>query len=268
MQQKVKRITPPFLNAFKFKDKIGIIDTHGRHSYNNLLMQSQKLSKTMLNVSPSGSIVNPFCMHNQKVAFLCSNDHTYVNAQWATWMLGATAVPLSKFHPLKELEYIVTDSSPKLLVGTSSYASILSEIGEKLNINLVLFEPNLSEDSEIKFKNFRKETLPEKVLSDSSFEKIWEEIDWDDTNAHIVYTSGTTGQPKGVITTFPNLFSQVEDINSTWDVSPDDGYLHVLPLHHVHGIVNNLVSPLTAGACVTMLDGFSAKQVCRTEHFF
>lgn len=262
MQQSIRKIAPPFLNAFKFKDKIGVIDSFGKHTYNDLLTQSKRLSKHVLNISQSCSTIDPFYMHNQRIAFLCSNDHTYVNAQWASWMIGATAVPLSKFHPLKELEYIVLDSSPKLLVGTPSYTDMLSELGEKLNINTVIFEPNLTEESEIKFKNFRKETFSEEVLSDSAFEKIWQDINWDETNAHIIYTSGTTGRPKGVVTSFPNLVSQVEDVNTTWNVSSNDGYLHVLPLHHIHGIVNNLVSPLTAGACVTMLDGFSAKQVC------
>ena len=258
-QQSIRRIAPPFLNAFKFKDKIGVIDSYGKHTYNDLLIQSKELSKNILNISQSGPTVDLFHMHNQRVAFLCSNDHTYVNAQWASWMIGATAVPLSKFHPLKELEYIVSDSSPRLLVGTSKYSDMLSELGEKLNINTVTFEPNLM--NEIKFKKFSNEILPESVLSDSHFEKIWQDINWSDTNAHIVYTSGTTGRPKGVVTSFANLVSQVEDLNTTWNVSSGDGYLHVLPLHHIHGIVNNLVSPLTAGACVTMLDGFNAKQV-------
>ena len=262
MQQSAGRFTPPFLNALKFKEKIGVIDTFGRHTYNDLFTQSKILSKKILAVTQNCPVLNPLQMHNEKVAFLCSNNHTYVTAQWATWMLGGTAVPLSKFHPLKELEYIINDSSPKLIVGTENYSEILSEISENLNINLVIFEPNLTEDStSIKCKNYGKEGLPGDILSDSSLEKIWQGIDWNDTNAQIVYTSGTTGRPKGVVTSFPNLFSQVSDLNTTWKVSSDDGYLHVLPLHHVHGIVNNLVSPLTAGACITMLDGFNAKEV-------
>eukprot|EP00111_Clytia_hemisphaerica_P008535 TCONS_00024927-protein len=261
MYQSMKKLVPPFLNALHYKEKTAIVDIFGKHSYNGLLQQSKILAKKMISVAQKDSGLNPLALHNQTIAFLCSNDHTYVNTQWAIWMTGGTAVPISRYHPPNELQYIIKDCSPSIIVGTEQYSDILSDITKKLDTDLLIFESLLKDTTQIKHQNTGKNLFKEAVINDKNLETTWDNIDWSNTNAHIVYTSGTTGHPKGVVTTFKNLLSQVNDINTSWEVSATDGYLHVLPLHHVHGIVNNLICPLYAGACVTMLDGFDAKKV-------
>merc|ERR1719203_813942 len=47
-----------------------------------------------------------------------------------------------------------------------------------------------------------------------------------------------------------NVMSQIDNINKAWEITSNDRLLHFLPLHHVHGLVNNLLSPLTAGATI------------------
>src|SRR5207244_13251962 len=85
----------------------------------------------------------------------------------------------------------------------------------------------------------------------------------DDRRAMILYTSGTTGKPKGVVTTHGNLRAQVTSLITAWEWRADDRILLVLPLHHVHGIVNVLTCALWAGAGCGMLpkgDRFDAEQ--------
>jgi malonyl-CoA/methylmalonyl-CoA synthetase len=79
--------------------------------------------------------------------------------------------------------------------------------------------------------------------------------------ALIVYTSGTTGKPKGVVTTHANIAAQVTSLVSAWEWRADDWILLVLPLHHVHGIVNVLTCALWAGARCEMLATFDAERV-------
>ncbi len=77
----------------------------------------------------------------------------------------------------------------------------------------------------------------------------------------ILYTSGTTRRPKGVLHTHRSLRAQVESQVEAWAWRPDDRILHVLPLHHTHGIVNALLCALWSGAACEMLPGFDAREV-------
>ena len=77
-----------------------------------------------------------------------------------------------------------------------------------------------------------------------------------DRRATILYTSGSTGRPKGVVLTHGNLAAQVDTLHTAWGWSADDVILHVLPLHHVHGIVN------------VLLCGLGARAECRFAHPF
>jgi malonyl-CoA/methylmalonyl-CoA synthetase len=73
-----------------------------------------------------------------------------------------------------------------------------------------------------------------------------------------LYTSGTTGKPKGAILTHANLGVQQASIARAWAHSADDVLVHALPLHHLHGLGIALLNLLGAGACARMLPQFDA----------
>lgn len=77
----------------------------------------------------------------------------------------------------------------------------------------------------------------------------------------ILYTSGTTGKPKGVVTTHDNLTAQIESLVAAWEWTRDDRIMNVLPLHHVHGIVNVLSCAFWAGALCEIPPRFDAREV-------
>jgi malonyl-CoA/methylmalonyl-CoA synthetase len=81
----------------------------------------------------------------------------------------------------------------------------------------------------------------------------------------IIYTSGTTGKPKGVVSTHAMIEAQIRTMIEPWGWSSSDHILNVLPLHHVHGVINVLACGLWAGATITMLPKFDAGTVWK--HF-
>ncbi len=77
----------------------------------------------------------------------------------------------------------------------------------------------------------------------------------------MLYTSGTTNRPKGVVLTIPTMTAQARSLIEAWKYTPSDLLLHVLPLHHIHGTINALFTPLMAGAAVEFAYPFNADTV-------
>jgi len=82
-----------------------------------------------------------------------------------------------------------------------------------------------------------------------------------DDLAMMQFTSGSTGNPKGVLLTHGNLLCNAEGVVAHTRLSPRDTLLHVMPLHHTNGINNQLVAPLIAGATVAFVERFRAEEV-------
>ena len=73
-------------------------------------------------------------------------------------------------------------------------------------------------------------------------------------DAMLIYTSGTTGHPKGVIHAHKAVQAMIQSLDQAWQWSDKDRILNVLPMHHVHGIINVFNCSLWAGAECHMFD--------------
>jgi malonyl-CoA/methylmalonyl-CoA synthetase len=117
----------------------------------------------------------------------------------------------------------------------------------------------------------------EHILSDSRPDLILRETDIDLTAsgplpeqdfdgeqpAFIVYTSGTTGPPKGVVLPRRAIESNLDALATAWEWTADDVLVHALPLFHVHGLILGIVGPLRRGGSVRHLGKFSSEAVAR-----
>jgi acyl-CoA synthetase (AMP-forming)/AMP-acid ligase II len=79
--------------------------------------------------------------------------------------------------------------------------------------------------------------------------------------AMMQFTSGSTGQPKGVLLTHGNLLCNAEGVIAHTRLTPADRLLHVMPLHHTNGINNQIVAPFIAGASVVLVERFRAEEI-------
>ena len=79
--------------------------------------------------------------------------------------------------------------------------------------------------------------------------------------AAMLFTSGTTGKPKGAVISHKNLIANAQALTSAWNWSKHDVLLHALPVFHVHGLFVGLNLPLLNGSSIIYLDKFSSKEV-------
>ncbi|XP_076989403.1 malonate--CoA ligase ACSF3, mitochondrial isoform X2 [Tamandua tetradactyla] len=234
------RSTPVFTRSLAFGDRLALVDRHGRHTYRDLYLHSLRLSREILRLRGSAG----GDLQEERISFLCPNDASYVVAQWASWMSGAIAVPLHRKHPAAELEYFIRDSQSSLVLAGEECVELLGPVVRKLGVPLLPLPPKVSGGG----------------TEEPAGRDAWAQ-EWGHRGAMLIYTSGTTGRPKGVLSTHRNLEAMVTGLVHKWAWTKNDAILHVLPLHHVHGVVNKLLCPLWVGAACVMLAEFSAQQV-------
>ncbi|CAH0550700.1 unnamed protein product [Brassicogethes aeneus] len=233
---------PVFTNAGNYAERIAIRDKIASYTYANIFFSANELSKEIT------KLVNG--KTNERIMFLCPNDANYVITLWAIWMSGQIAVPLSPLHPKNILLYYASDTNSSLLITTGEYAELMQKVARNSQTKLHVLDDKLRLNCAQNLANSESDmttNLP------SSF--------YDSRNAMILYTSGTTGSPKGVVLSHKNLNFQVSTLLDAWKWSQNDVLLHTLPLHHVHGIVNALLCPLYIGAKTLMLERFNANLV-------
>jgi len=153
------------------------------------------------------------------------------------------AVPLALSHPPAEHAHVLDDAGVRHAVADAENAGRLAPLAAERGIRLLPAGEGAS----------ARQSAPRRAgppLSPGG-------------GALILYTSGTTGKPKGALHTHGSLAAQVASLSEAWEWSADDALPNVLPLHHTHGLVNVTLSALASGARVEMLPAFDAESCWR-----
>ena len=224
---------PPIVaRARSHADRTAIVAPEGAFTYADLLDASARVASALLDGDAD--------LGEARVAFLAPPGWAYAAVQWGIWRAGGIAVPLAVSHPPAELEYAVQDSDAAIVVAHADFAEVLRPIAERNGRRFLSTGDVLSAGADAKLPGVAEER-----------------------RAMIVYTSGTTGKPKGVVTTHANLRAQITALMEAWGWTADDRTVLVLPLHHVHGIVNVLSCALWSGAACEILPRFDADEAWR-----
>lgn len=227
--------------------RTAILDPSGVHSYGDLLQDSERVARFLLDHLGSEDL------DEAPVAFLVPPGYEWVAVQWGIWRAGGMAVPLAVSHPPRELAYVLDDADPPLVLAHPSLSDRLREPAEERGLPLIPTTdplPGALRDDRDPTRKDAGGPPPSPGLPRIPGKR----------GALMLYTSGTTGRPKGVVHTHESLEAQARALTRAWGWSPEDRILLVLPLHHLHGIMNVVFCALWSGASCRVHGGFDARE--------
>lgn len=218
-----------FSNSRPYADKTAIISNGRSFSYNDLHQSAEQFAYTLLDGQTD--------LNEGRVAFMVQPGFDYVRVQWGIWQAGGIVVPLCLSYPIPSLRYTIENSGASILVVSPEFEDLMKDLASELGCRFIVLGKN---------EGGKAQKLPE--------------ID-DTRGAMILYTSGTTNLPKGVVSTHANLNAQISALIEAWKWTSADSTVCVLPLHHVHGVVNVVSCSLWAGATCEFMPNFSEKAI-------
>jgi malonyl-CoA/methylmalonyl-CoA synthetase len=205
--------------------RLAIVDPAGDWSYDDLDHDATALA-SFLHADHRGD--------HDRIAILGTPGHDFVTALLACWHAGAIAVPLHPQHPDAELEYVLRDSGARTVVASGEHLGVAARIAGASDATVV----------DVRTGGMEHRSAP-----------------GPDEPALMVYTSGTTGRPKGAVHTHGGVEAMVDAMLTAWAWTAEDRIVLVLPLNHVHGLINVTLTALAAGACCEAPGAFNAARV-------
>jgi malonyl-CoA/methylmalonyl-CoA synthetase len=160
------------------------------------------------------------------------NRVEFIDLVLAALKLGLIAVPINILYRTREIAHITADAAPRLVVTTRSAFELFPEATSLVDVDDLMAAARREPDDRVR----------------TVFEG--------DTPAALVYTSGTTGRSKGAILTHNNFLANAVNLAACWRITQADRYLAVLPLFHVHGLGNGVMTWLATGCRMRLVERF------------
>ena len=160
---------------------------------------------------------------------------------------GGVYLPLNSAYTDAEVDYFLSDAEPKIHLCTSTRLEGAIAIGERLGVRVesLDLEGGSLREAFSQHENMLKQTVTRDPQDLASF----------------LYTSGTTGKPKGAMLTHNNLLANAKMLTDAWDYSAQDTLLHALPLFHVHGLFVALNLALVNGGSIILQPKFDPADI-------
>jgi len=212
-----------------------------QYSYQDLINITSNIARSMVNTGVS---------KGDRVIFQVNKSPEAIFLYLACLKLGAISVPLNSAYTASELSYFLNDIEPSLVVCDPASPMIKEKLlDNRGKINLLTLD------------RYGKGTLIDNANT-AGHERTTATVDEDDI-ACILYTSGTTGKPKGAMITHGNLSSNALTLHQSWGFNKADILLHALPIFHVHGLFVALNCVLLSGTPMIFLPEFNVDDIIK-----
>jgi long-chain acyl-CoA synthetase len=199
-----------------------------------------------------------------RIAILADNHPRWVAAYLGIIAAGATAVPLDTAYHADQVAKLVRDSGSSLLICDLKHLDIAREALSGSQVEVVLTESRLDVRPQGLGADVSAQTLADLDAIFAQYRGNFQAVAREaDDVASLLYTSGTTADPKGVMLTHANLLAEAEAVFAWAHIGPQDAILGVLPLFHVLSQMANLLLPLVAGARAVFLSTLNTTELLR-----
>ena len=232
----------------KYPDNTAISLDNRKLSYAELEEASNKVAHALMNMGLS---------KGDRVAILLSNIPEYPAIYFGIVKIGAIAVPLDTRYPLYELTSLFNNSKPRVVISESpTMETVVAALPQFGYIEQVIEVG--SNKYEGQFPTYQQ------ILSTSPAHPINVDIKDEDT-AHIAYTSGSTGHPKGVVLSHGNLVAHADStVERFQQTDKDVNVMFALPLYHAFGLEILMISSFYIGSRLVILPGLSVSNLMET----
>lgn len=194
------------------------------------------------------------------VALISGNSPVFMIGLYGALRAGLSVIPINPTYTSKEMKYILKNGDVKGVITLDVLVSQLDVVDDELDVTHY-FVADTGADIDLeaftispKMKSFTK------TVEQGSASFTPPSLD-DDDLAVILYTSGTTGKPKGAMLTHKNIYSNAKDVATYLEISEEDRVIATLPMFHVFCLTVALNAPIVNGGTIIVIPQFSPGEV-------
>ena len=233
-----------FRDARLFSQKVGLIDADERFTYSELNKRANRLTHVLSGLGME---------KGDKIAFMGNNCHQFVEYYFALAKGGFVSVPVNARFSSDEASYIINHSESIALIFTEELGETVAKMRKSTHGIRWVISTGREGEGILSY---------EKILNEASDEEPRQEVRPDDV-AMIMYTSGATGLPKGVITTQRNIMANTNTMCLELRIVPEDITVLVMPLYHNGGLWPTM-SMIYRGGMNILLPHFDLETMLKT----
>ena len=212
--------------------KLAIVYKGKEYHYKELI-EGIKYYSTLLDIGKEDRVV-VFTENRPEIAY----------SIFSIWEKNGASINLDGEFSAEEVAYVLTDSSPKYMFTSEK------------NYETAVKAKELTK-SRVKIIKFEDIEIPDGYKPENYVVEAPE----GDATAIILYTSGTTGNPKGVMLTVDNIMSNINPLEEIELYGKEDRFIALLPFHHILPLLTNLLAPMYKGATVVIMDELSSEAI-------